>query len=164
MKILSLETVIDYYSKVLILGSMPSVQSLQLKQYYANPRNHFWTIIYTLFNLQAESDYVKRLEFIKSKNIALWDVIHTCERQGSLDASIRDEEPNDLEFLLNKYNKIEAVFFNGTKAANMFNKYFDLTSFTIEFHRLLSTTPVPGKNIKSLEEKIEAWSSIKNYI
>ncbi|MCC5910767.1 MAG: DNA-deoxyinosine glycosylase, partial [Clostridiaceae bacterium] len=162
-KIQSLEPIIDKTAKVLILGSMPSVQSLRIMEYYGNPRNHFWTIMYSIFNLQAETDYARKIDFVKSKNIALWDVIHTCERQGSLDANIRNEAPNNLELLLNKYTNIEAVFFNGTKAEKTFTRYFDLNSFNVEFHRLPSTSPIPGKNIKSLEEKIKSWSIIKNY-
>lgn len=97
-------------ARVLILGSMPSAESLRLNQYYGNRRNHFWSIIYSLFDLPLEKSYEKRIQFIKDKEIALWDVIHSCERVGSLDSNIKNAIPNDFKQLLTNRG-IKAIFF-----------------------------------------------------
>ncbi|GAB6087889.1 DNA-deoxyinosine glycosylase [Alkaliphilus crotonatoxidans] len=151
-------------ARVLILGSMPSAESLRLNQYYGNRRNHFWSIIYSLFDLPLEKSYEKRIQFIKDKEIALWDVIHSCERVGSLDSNIKNAIPNDFKQLLTNRG-IKAIFFNGTKAKQVFFKHFNQDMFPgIHFFLLPSSSPVPGKNIKSLQKKIEIWRQIRNYV
>ncbi|MDR5659437.1 DNA-deoxyinosine glycosylase [Serpentinicella sp. ANB-PHB4] len=157
--------VIDHESKVLILGSMPGVKSLEENQYYGNARNHFWKIIYKLFNKEIEQDYNKKIKLLKGNKIALWDVINTCYRKGSLDANIIAEQPNDIVALLEEYPNIKFVGFNGTKAFTTYKKHIGIQSLTeLEYAKLPSTSPIPGKNIKTLEEKIESWSIILDYI
>lgn len=163
-KINGLPPIIRQDARILILGSMPSVESLRTNQYYGNPRNHFWRIIYTIFTIDVEEDYSHRVAFIKEKRLALWDVIHSCERKGSLDSNIKNERPNDIQGLFEKYNKIEAVFFNGTMARKTFFKYFNQYSFPVTYYLLPSSSPIPGRNIKALEEKIAAWSKIKDHL
>lgn len=87
-KIKSFEPLVDKESKVLILGSMPGVMSLNKQQYYGNPRNHFWKIIYSLFNEVEDELYEQKKAFLLRKGIALWDVINNCYREGSLDSNI----------------------------------------------------------------------------
>lgn len=157
--------IIDKNSKVLILGSIPGEESLRQHQYYANPRNHFWPIIYALFGREVEVSYDKRTEFLLDKGIALWDVIEKCERKGSLDANIRNEKPNDIKELLVNNANIILVSFNGTKAYETYKKkvgYFPTDK--ILFKRLPSTSPIPGKNIKSFQEKLEEWKVVLEFL
>lgn len=164
-KIKSFNPIINEESKVLILGSMPGVMSLERAQYYGNPRNHFWKIVYHIFNEKEEEDYDKKVIFLMEKRIALWDVIDNCYREGSLDTNIKKEEVNDLERLLIIFPNIKFVGFNGTKAYNTFKKHIGLNVLEkVEFIQLPSTSPIPGRNIKTFEEKLKAWRIILEYI
>ncbi|KLU66669.1 uracil DNA glycosylase superfamily protein [Desulfosporosinus acididurans] len=153
--------IIDYTSRILVLGSMPSVQSLREQQYYANPRNQFWRIIYTIFSASLESDYIRRIEFIRSKRIALWDVIATCHREGSLDSKIKGEKANDFHQLFNTYTNLELVVFNGSKAYATFRKQVGFDFTNVSFKQLPSTSPA---NTIKLEEKICQWSIIRSFL
>jgi len=81
----SFEPIVDKNCKVLILGTMPGEISLQKQQYYANKQNQFWKIIYSLFNKDVEDDYEKRKIFLLDHHIAIWDVLKSCDREGSRD-------------------------------------------------------------------------------
>ena len=115
-RISSFDPIVSEDSKILILGSVPGAKSLEMEEYYAHPQNQFWKIIFHLFNENLTSDYGEKLEFLKRNNIALWDVIDTCERKGSLDSEIRNEEANDIQQLLQNYPSIKAIFCNGQKS------------------------------------------------
>jgi len=159
MQLESFAPVVNKDSTILIVGSMPGGQSLQMQQYYGNPRNHFWSIMYALYEEPVPRDYEERLAFLLSKRIALWDVLHRCNRQGSLDTNIKDEEVNDFAGFYRQYDSIKAVLFNGTKAGSVYRKR--VASQADKHYALLpSSSPVPGKYNKSLEEKIEAWRVI----
>ncbi|WP_218076072.1 DNA-deoxyinosine glycosylase [Desulfuribacillus stibiiarsenatis] len=148
-------------SRILILGSMPGVISLEENQYYAHPRNHFWRILYSLLDESLEHDYDARKRFLREKGIGLWDVLHSCVREGSLDTSIRNESVNDLRSILGTHPNIRAVFFNGAKAAETFRKKVGFTFDNIAFIQLPSTSPaytIP------YEEKLEKWKVIKEYL
>lgn len=150
--------IIDERSRVLILGSMPGVESLRLHQYYTNPRNQFWKILYTLFDSELNPDYEERVSFIKSKKIAVWDVIGNCYREGSLDSNIREEKVNDFNALFKAYPDIKTVMFNGGKAYETYKKWigFGMPS-DITFQKLTSSSPA---NTKRYEEKLREWSVI----
>jgi hypoxanthine-DNA glycosylase len=164
-KLYSLEPIIDSRAKVLILGSMPGEQSLAKQQYYGNPKNHFWKIIFSLIKEEIPQDYQEKITILQKHKLALWDSIHSCERPGSLDSSIRSEEPNDFHRLLKQYSKIKLIAFNGGKSFDVFKKHIGFDSFSgIDFKKLPSTSPTPGKNVKTLEGKLIDWSIIKNYI
>ena len=160
-----LPPVVDEQTKVLIVGSMPGVQSLEKQQYYGNPRNHFWGIIGDITGTNVPEQYEERLALVKKHRIGLWDVIRECERAGSLDSNIKNEIPNDFVTLFQQYPQIEAIFFNGTKAYDVFKKKlgFELLAER-EYYKMPSTSPVPGRNIKTFEEKVEVWSALKKYI
>lgn len=150
--------IIDEESRILILGSMPGVESLRLQQYYANPRNQFWKILYELFETQASQDYEERVSFIKSKKIAVWDVIGNCYREGSLDSNIRDEKVNDFSTLFKAYPEIKTVMFNGGKAYDTYKKWIGFRAKpNLTFHKLTSSSPA---NTKRYEEKLREWSVI----
>ncbi len=115
--------IIDKNSKVLILGSMPSVVSLEKAQYYGHKQNRFWRIIFDYFSKPLSFDYEDRVALIKEGGIALWDSIGECERTGSLDSSIKNEKPNDIDGLLKKYSNVKQIFVNGNKSESVYLKY-----------------------------------------
>lgn len=160
-----LPPVISLSSKVLIVGSMPGKQSLEKQQYYGNPRNHFWPIIGEILEVEIPQDYEQRLTLLKSNHIGLWDTIESCERKGSLDATIRNEKPNDFKALFKNYPNIELVLFNGTKAFEVFKKHIGLDVLDGRaYQKMPSTSPIPGKNIKSFEEKLQDWRVMHSYL
>ncbi len=112
-RISSFPPLIDGQSEILILGSIPGVKSLQMQQYYAHPQNKFWKIIFELLNEEFTEDYSQRIETLKKHHIALWDVIDSCERKGSLDSEIRNEEANQIAELLEEHPNVKAIFCNG---------------------------------------------------
>jgi hypoxanthine-DNA glycosylase len=158
----SFQPIIDSASKILILGSMPGVQSLEQQKYYANPQNQFWRIIYSLFHTPLDPEYDNRISFIKDKGIGLWDVLESCDREGSLDSNIRNEKVNDFKSLLKTFPNIQCILFNGTKAYETFRKGvgFDCFGF-ITFERLPSTSPA---NAQRFEQKLSEWNILLNYI
>jgi len=149
-------------ARILILGSMPGVASLEAAQYYAFPRNVFWKIMGDLFAAGPHLDYPSRLQLLNENQIALWDVIRACARPGSLDSSILDEgmETNDFKCFFKQHPHINRVYFNGQKAAGLFKKRVapGLTA-RFEYHVLPSTSPANAAN--SYAAKLEAWSVLK---
>ncbi|WP_010093836.1 DNA-deoxyinosine glycosylase [Ornithinibacillus scapharcae] len=164
-KIVGLPPVITNESEVLILGSMPSVRSLEQHEYYGNPRNHFWNLIYGIFQEVPSDSYEEKISFIKEKHIALWDTIGSCYREGSLDSNIRDEEPNDIPQLLVEFPTIKLLACNGTKSYNTLKKYCKPEILKgVSVIKLPSSSPVPGRFNKSLEEKMGVWKQILQYL
>ena len=123
-KISSFPPIIKKDSKILILGSIPGVKSLEMQQYYAHPQNKFWKIICEIFNEEFTTNYQQRIEILEKHHIALWDVIDTCERKGSLDSEIRNEEANKIEELLQNFPNIKAIFCNGQKSHKNLTKIY----------------------------------------
>lgn len=159
------EPVIDQSARVLILGSMPGVKSLDDQQYYAHPRNHFWPIMEALFQQSMGADYESKLASLLSNNIALWDVMASCERAGSLDASINNAsiEVNDFDHFFNAYPLIQSVFFNGAKAAQSFKKHVlsgEGFNHQIAYFPLPSTSPANAR--MSFDEKLICWEIVKS--
>ncbi|HZW81975.1 MAG TPA: DNA-deoxyinosine glycosylase [Candidatus Deferrimicrobium sp.] len=158
----SFQPIIDPTSKVLILGSMPGVQSLEQQKYYANPQNQFWRIIYSIFDTPLDPDYQHRIAFIKGKGIGLWDVLESCDREGSLDSNIRNEKANDFVSLFKTFPNIHCVLFNGTKAYEAFRKGVGFDRFgSTTFKRMPSTSPA---NAQKFEQKLSEWYVLLNYI
>ncbi|MFX3634668.1 MAG: DNA-deoxyinosine glycosylase [Candidatus Pristimantibacillus sp.] len=166
-RIHSFPPVIDEHARVLVLGTAPSVKSLEYKQFYGHPRNYFWGVVYGLFNAGAPDPvYERRLAFLQEHHLAVFDVIESCEREGSLDVNIRDEKPNDLPALLAQYPELRCFAFNGSKAYDTFRKNFgDHPAFqSIALLKLPSTSPIPTPKMRNLENRIEAWSAILPYL
>ena len=158
----SFQPIVDERSRLLILGSMPGVESLRLQQYYANPRNQFWKIIHALFDLEPCESYEERVSFLKSKDIALWDVIENCYREGSLDSNIREEKVNDFRGLFMAYPNIKIVMFNGGKAFETYKKWIGFNTIEkVMFQKLTSSSPA---NTKKYDEKLKEWCSIRNLL
>lgn len=145
-------------SRVLILGSMPGIKSLEAQQYYAHPQNRFWKLIGRCFNCDDLNDfaYSEKLRFLKNHQLALWDVIKSCDRIGSLDSNIKDEEPNDISGLLKKYY-IERICLNGNKSYMAFKKYFPELLEQYPCCKLPSTSPANAKY--RLQDLYNEWSA-----
>ena len=164
-KLQSFAPVIGNQPRVLIVGSMPSKKSLKEQEYYGNPRNHFWPIMYHILNERAADTYSEKLHLMKKHHLALWDTVGYCYRQGSLDMHIQQEEPNDIAGLLKAYPSIQLIACNGSKAYQMFHKFIaPALQQEIDVIKLPSTSPIPGKYNKTFEEKIEVWREVTTYV
>lgn len=137
MKFKGFEPVFDANSRVLILGSFPSVKSRADGFYYANPRNKFWDVLSTVFKLKVPCGIDGKREFLLRRGIALWDVVQSCEIVGSLDSNIRNPEIANFDLIF-KRAKIELVLCNGKKSFELFSRF---VSTDIEIKCLPSTSP-----------------------
>ncbi|WP_243633697.1 DNA-deoxyinosine glycosylase [Motiliproteus coralliicola] len=157
----SFAPVIDVGAKLLILGSMPGQRSLQQQQYYAHPRNAFWPIMAELLGFDAELPYAERLARLQRHGIALWDVLAECRRPGSLDSSIVEQSirPNDFAALLDLHPTIEAIFFNGAKAEQAFNRYVlkGLPDHLQQLPRQRLPSTSPAHAAMKLAQKSHCW-------
>lgn len=160
-KISSFPPIINKDSEILILGSIPGIRSLEMQQYYAHPQNKFWKIICEIFNEEFTTNYQQRIEILEKHHIALWDVIDTCERKGSLDSEIRNEEANKIEELLQNFPNIKAIFCNGQKSYKNLQKILG-KKFRMPIIVLPSTSPAYA-GLK-YEEKLLSWQEIQNHI
>ena len=153
-------------ARVLILGSMPSEKSLEKQQYYAHPRNAFWPIMCKLLNAPADLDYASRKRLLIDNRIALWDVLHSCYRPGSLDANIDKDSItcNDFHGFLKEHENISHVILNGGAAEQLFKKHVmkTLDEFDLTYKRMPSTSPAHAA--MSTEEKLSAWKIIQKFI
>ena len=149
-------------AEILILGSMPGQASLSANQYYAHPRNAFWPIMAKLFGFDLDAPYAARVKAIQVAKIAVWDVLFTCTRPGSLDSDIEPDSliANDLAGFLQQHPAIKRVFFNGTKAESCFRKHIapTLVASSITWQRLPSTSPAHAS--LSFEQKLTDWRTI----
>ena len=150
-------------ARVLILGSMPGVASLEATQYYAFPRNAFWKIMGELFGAAPELDYPLRLQKLKENHIALWDVVHSCHRPGSLDSAISEAgmETSDFGGFFKTHPHISHVVFNGQKAASLFRKKV-APGLTTDYEYLVMPSTSPANAASSYSAKLEKWSVLKD--
>ncbi|GAB1400032.1 DNA-deoxyinosine glycosylase [Aminivibrio sp.] len=152
-------------ARLLILGSMPGRASLAAVQYYAHPRNAFWSIMEEILALPPAMAYEERLSALKDRRIALWDVLASCVRPGSLDSDIEVPSiiPNDFVSFFANHPLIQTVFFNGTMAEQSWKRHV-LPTLPPELRpktciRLPSTSPAHAG--RTLREKIEAWRIVE---
>ena len=118
----TLKPIYDKNSKVLILGSLPSVKSREVGFYYGHPQNRFWKTLEKVFNEQIGNSKEEKEEFLLIHHIALFDVIKECEISSSSDSSIKNVTPNNLNPILKK-SQIKTIFTTGTKAHQLYKKY-----------------------------------------
>ena len=145
-------------SIVLILGSFPSVISRKNNFYYSNPKNRFWKILGIIFNEENLTTNKEKIDFLLNNNIALFDVIKSCEINGSSDSSIKNVIPNDINKLI-KNSKVKYIFTNGNKAHELYQKYIFKSTKIVDI-KLPSTSPANCQ--KDIEEKlIEHYRKIK---
>lgn len=134
-----LKPIFDENSRILILGSFPSVKSREVSFYYGHPQNRFWKVISAVFGEELPATVEEKTEFLKRNRIALWDVIESCEISGSSDSSIRNVVPTDLDRVLSAA-RIEKIFINGSTAARLYDKY-QRRGIELEAVKLPSTSP-----------------------
>ncbi len=152
----TLEPIYNEQSKILILGTMPSVKSRSIGFYYAHPKNRFWWVMEQLF----EEKIVDKKDFLLEKKISLWDVFASCDIKGSSDASIKNAKPNNISELIKKSN-IKIIFTTGKTAYRYYLKFFK-EKINLPVICLPSTSPANCK-VKN-EELLEEYSVIKRYL
>lgn len=142
-------------SQLLVLGSIPGVKSLKQAEYYAHPSNQFWRILkaYAGWEGSVES-YPEKQKILSQAKIALWDVLASCDREGSLDSAIREPKFNNLKSFCKKNPKVSFIVLNGSSAYQYFLKAGG-ESLGIPFQRLPSTSPAHAR--MSLLEKTKEW-------
>jgi hypoxanthine-DNA glycosylase len=150
-----LPPIVDGRARLLILGNMPSVMSLAAQQYYGNPRNGFWRITGDIFAFDPTSSYPERTEALRSRGVAVWDVLRACRRVGSLDSAIESDSmvANDFGAFFDEYSAIDRVFFNGAAAEKNFLRLAGVDR-PLRYRRLPSTSPAQTMRV---ENKLAAW-------
>ncbi len=144
--------------ETLILGSMPSEESLRQSRYYAHPQNAFWPIMGALLGFAPDTPYLERLEILKARKIALWDVLESCVRPGSMDSDIEGEIPNDFKTLFKANPQIRRVAFNGATAEKLFLKH---AAAFAPHGCALAKAPSSSPAFASMrfERKLELWKN-----
>jgi hypoxanthine-DNA glycosylase len=143
-------------TRLLVLGSFPSEASLAAAQYYAHPRNQFWTILSALWSVDLRAlPYTARLAEVRRRGLGLWDVYASCRRDGSLDSAIEEAEPNDLAALVATLPRLSAIAHNGGESARAMARTRTLAR---EVVRLPSSSPANAS--WSLARKVDAWRAV----
>ena len=155
MEIHNIPPVFDANSKVLILGSFPSVKSREQRFFYGHPQNRFWRVISSITNEDLPKSIDEKKQLLLKHNIAVWDVIKSCDIVGSSDSSIENACINDFDIIFSKAN-IEKIYANGDKAYSLFRKYY---SKEISIIKLPSTSPANAQY--SLERLCDEWKVIR---
>ena len=161
-----IEPIYNQKSKILILGSFPSVKSREEGFFYGHPQNRFWKVLAAIFNENIPQTIQEKKEFLLNNKVAVWDVIHSCEITGSSDSSIKNVEVNDLTRILNTadiklsgaYTKDEGeIFVNGKKAYSLYNKY--MKQIVMKEAICLPSTS-PANAAWNIDRLAEAWKII----
>lgn len=136
---------------------MPGERSLKLQQYYGHAGNHFWKIIFDLFNRPFSKDYEIRTELLLEKRIALWDVLSNCEGKGSADSNILNEIPNDFVSFYRAHPNLKNVFFASKKAETFYDIYVGKSE---ERGYTILPSPSSANTWKTYEAKLREWKVI----
>lgn len=144
-------------SKTLILGSFPSVKSREAAFFYGHPQNRFWSVVAEVFGEDKPNTIEEKKKLVINNNLALWDVIASCEIEGSADSTISNVTANDLSVIINN-SKVDRIFVNGKTAEKYYNKYI-LPETGIRAVCLPSTSPANAAWSK--EKLVETWQIIK---
>ena len=154
----SFEPIYNEDSEILILGTLPSVKSRESQFFYGHPRNRFWDLLATLTGEPLPAGIEDKKSLLLAHHIAIWDVIASCDIEGSSDSSIKNAVPNDFSFIL-KTAPIRQIYTNGGTAYKLYHKYCEkVTGF--EAVKLPSTSPANASY--SLERLIRQWNQISN--
>ena len=152
--------------KILILGTMPGGASLKHKKYYAHSKNLFWTIISEYLCIH-EPCYEARIQALIKAGVAVWDVLKSCEREGSSDNSIKNDVPNELVTFLDQYKTIERIGFNGSKAEKKFIIHIKQKLTNKKCFQYVSLPSTSSRNFNTEKEKqdvIKQWAILFNKI
>ena len=152
-----IKPIFDKNSKMLILGSFPSVKSREQNFYYGHPQNRFWKVVSAVFDCEEPKSIEEKREFLLSLRIALWDVIASCDIDGSSDSSIKNVVPNNLRVILDNAD-IKKIFVNGKTAENYYNRYI---RNEIKREAVVLPSTSPANAAFSVECLIEEWRIIK---
>ena len=152
--------VYDENSKILILGSFPSVKSRENHFFYHHPQNRFWRVLAAIVGCDTPNSIEEKKEFLLKNNIAVWDVIASCEIEGSSDSSIKNVVVNDFSFIMDNAN-IKQIFCNGGKSFDLYKKYCQKTT-NLKAIKLPSTSPANARF--SLDKLISEWKIIEDYL
>ncbi len=163
----SFEPIVGSNPRIVILGSMPGVVSLQAVQYYANPRNAFWAIIAELFGIDIDCSYQSRVDQISQLPLILWDTLKACHREGSLDSKILKQqiEANNIAGLTEQYSGLRAIAFNGAASEKYFNqleKHRLPANHQLELIKLPSTSPANAS--MNFDQKLVIWRQLLDYL
>lgn len=149
--------VFDKDSEVLILGSFPSIKSREAEFFYGHPQNRFWKVTATVFGCDVPKTTEEKKAFLLKNHVALWDVVGSCEIEGSADSTIKNVVPNDIEMILNAAD-IKQIFVNGKTAEKYYRKYIQPR---INRAAICLPSTSPANAAKSLADLIEEWKIIK---
>ena len=152
-----IKPIFDKNSKMLILGSFPSVKSREQNFYYGHPQNRFWKVVSAVFGCEEPKSTEEKREFLLSLRIALWDVIASCDIDGSSDSSIKNVVPNNLRVILDNAD-IKKIFVNGKTAEKYYNRYI---RNEIKREAVVLPSTSPANAAFSVERLIEEWRIIK---
>ncbi len=143
----------------LILGSMPGGKSLELNQYYAHPQNQFWRFMGDLYGAGPDLPYDDRLNILKHQGIAVWDVVHSCDREGSMDSAIKNPRVNDFETLFKEYPSIQKVVFDSLTAENFYIRMvLPKLAHSLSYHRVPSPSPAHAR--LDYASKLIIWKEV----
>ena len=143
-------------ARILLLGSFPSERSLEADQYYANRRNQFWPLLATVFGFDADAPYEERIDAVLRQGVALWDVVHSCRRVGSMDAKIDRKTlvVNDFGPLFAQNPGIERIFVNGLTALELFERHVETALPVVRLPSSSGALPM------SFVDKLARWREV----
>ena len=150
--------IFDYNSRILILGSFPSVKSRAEGFFYGHPQNRFWKLLASVFEEALPSSIEEKTAFLLRHHIALWDVIRSCEIEGSSDSSIRNVTANDLNVILSAA-EIQSIYVNGKTAQKYYRKYAEPI---VGRAAICLPSTSPANAAWDLERLTQAWKTIRN--
>lgn len=160
-KVLGLAPIADENSRILILGTMPGVESLKKQAYYGNTRNLLWQLMAEVTGKKVPEGYAEKKQFLLKNKIALWDICQACFREGSLDSNISEETPNDIKSFMENHPQIKVIAFNGKESAKLFGKHVgSLNGINL---LALPSTSLANAGV-AWDTKINEWSKLKAYL
>jgi len=150
------EPFINETSEMLILGTFPSIKSIENDFYYSHPQNQFWKILAEVFNDKTPTTNDEKKAFLKKHKIALWDTVCKCERKenNSKDSNLKILKPCDIKALLQKYPKIKKIALTSKTAQKVFDKYFK------DLNAIYLPSPSPLYASMKLNEKVKIWKKL----
>lgn len=161
MKKIAFNPIVSKDSCILLLGTMPSEESLRIQEYYGHKSNQFWKIIFTLFEKSISTNYKEKIALLLEYRIALWDVLAGCEGIGSADSNIKNEKPNNFKIFFDDYPLINHIFFTSKKAEEFYKKYI---GFDENKTYITLPSPSPANAAISLSQKVEKWQILLDTI
>jgi TDG/mug DNA glycosylase family protein len=159
MQIVAFPPILPEKPHTLILGTMPGLKSLKFQQYYAHPQNQFWKFMGDIYGANPSLPYEERLRILKEHGIAVWDVVQACQRQGSMDADIKNEVVNDFEAFFQRHPTIRRVVFDSLTAEKIYNKrVLPMLTKNLQYARVPSPSPAHAR--MSYTAKLARWREV----